>query len=178
MENQYEVPDNLEIDEAVEPQEVISLNKFVILCILTFGLYQIWWIYKAWRFFQQKDRLDIMPAARTIFSIIFLNSLFKRILSFAREKDYEEDYTSELLVAGFIIFNIMARLPDFYWLVSVLGVIFLIQPFKAFNYARVNASDLIVTERTSFSGRHIVLIVLGSIMWILVLIGLFFGVES
>ena len=178
MENQYESPVHLEIDEAVAPQEIISVNKFIILAILTLGIYQIWWIYKAWRFFQQKDRLNIMPAARAIFSIFFLNALFKRIMSFALEKGYHENYTSELLVAGFIFTNVMTRLPDPYWLIAIFSFVFLIPPFKAFNYARVNAPDLVVIQQSSFNSKQIVLIVLGSILWILNLAAPFLGVES
>jgi len=36
---------------------------FIFLSIITLGLYSVWWIYKAWRFFQQKEMIDIMPAA-------------------------------------------------------------------------------------------------------------------
>ena len=47
----------------VEEQKIISLNMFIFLSITTLGLYSVWWIYKAWRFFQQKEMIDIMPAA-------------------------------------------------------------------------------------------------------------------
>ena len=73
MENQDEILDsrNLETNNDVEEQKIISLNKFIFLSIISFGTYEIWWIYKAWRFYQQKEKLDIMPAARAIFSIFF-----------------------------------------------------------------------------------------------------------
>jgi hypothetical protein len=58
-------PETSEIDE----QKIISLNKFIFLSIISFGAYEIWWIYKAWKFYQQKENLDIMPAARALFSI-------------------------------------------------------------------------------------------------------------
>ncbi|MFX8512392.1 hypothetical protein ABTM04_21180, partial [Acinetobacter baumannii] len=63
----------------IENLKVISLNKFIVLSIISFGLYQIWWVFKAWRFFLIKDKLNIMPAARAVFSIFFLYSLFNRI---------------------------------------------------------------------------------------------------
>ena len=79
MENQDKILDSgdLETMDDVEEQ-IISLNKFIFLSIISFGTYEIWWIYKAWKFFQQKEGLDIMPAARAIFSIIFLNTLFNK----------------------------------------------------------------------------------------------------
>ncbi|HHP6486771.1 TPA: hypothetical protein ACSE37_001147, partial [Acinetobacter baumannii] len=53
----------------IENLKVISVNKFIFLSLISFGLYPIWWMFKAWRFFLIKDKLNIMPAARAIFSI-------------------------------------------------------------------------------------------------------------
>ncbi|MDI9862642.1 hypothetical protein [Flectobacillus roseus] len=83
-------PETNDIDE----QKIISLNKFIFLSIISFGAYEIWWIYKAWKFYQQKENLDIMPAARALFSIFFLNRLFNKILDFAKERGYKENYSS------------------------------------------------------------------------------------
>ena len=56
----------------LEPQYVISQSKFVVLSFLTLGLYGVWWMFKSWKFFKEYEKEDIMPAARAIFSIIFL----------------------------------------------------------------------------------------------------------
>ncbi len=52
----------------IENLKIISVNKFIFLSLISFGLYPIWWMFKAWRFFLIKDKLNIMPAARAIFS--------------------------------------------------------------------------------------------------------------
>jgi hypothetical protein len=148
-------PETSEIDE----QKIISLNKFIFLSIISFGAYEIWWIYKAWKFYQQKENLDIMPAARALFSIFFLNRLFNKILDFAKEKGYKESYSSVLLFIGFIFFNLLSELPDPFGMIALVSFIFLIPPFKALNYAKQNSTDFIVTEQTSFNGRQIGLIV-------------------
>lgn len=174
MENQEEILDanvSQPINK-IEEQKIINLNKFIVLSIISFGLYPIWWIYKAWRFYQQKENLDIMPAARAIFSIFFLTSLFNKILSFAKEKGYEEHFYSVGLFIGFIVGNFLAKLPDPFWLISILSFVFLIPPFKALNYAKQNSNEFVVTEQTSYSGRQIGLIVVGIIFWGLVLLGL------
>ena len=103
MKNQDENLDseNFETNSDLEEWKIISLNKFIFLSIITFGIYEIWWAYKAWKFFQQKDRLDIMPATRAIFSIIFLNSLFIKTLEFAKEKGYNDNYSTTFLFIGF-----------------------------------------------------------------------------
>lgn len=159
----------------IEEQKIININKFTILCIASFGLYQIWWIYKGWRFFKQKESLDIMPAARAIFSLFFLILLFNKILSFAKEKGYVENYSSTGLFIGFFICNLLSRLPDPIWLISLLSFLLLIPPFKALNYAKQNSNEFEVTEQTSFNGRQIGLIIIGLILWGLIFLGLING---
>ena len=174
MENQdkFLEDNNLEATYVVEEQKIISLNKFILLSIISFGLYEIWWIYKAWGFFDKKENLNINSAVRTIFSIIFLVPLFNKILRFAKEKGYNGSYPSILLFMGLFVVNFMAYLPDPFWLIGILGFVFFVLPFKALNFAKRNSTDFIVTEQTSYNGRQITLIVIGGIFWILVLLGL------
>ena len=174
MENQdkFSENDSLETTYEVEEQKIISLNKFIFLSIISFGLYELWWIYKAWDFFNQKEKLNINPALRTIFSIFFLISLFNKILRYAKEKGYSNNYSSILLFIGFFVANLLAKLPDPFWLIAILSFVFMILPFKALNFAKRNSTDFIVIEQTSYSGRQIALIVIGVIFWILVLLGL------
>ena len=176
MENQIEVLNiNTEENNVVEDQQIIDVNKFVILSILSFGLYQVWWIYKSWRFFQQKDRLDIMPAVRALFSIFFLIPLFHRIIDFANRKGYNGNYSSVSLFIGFFVANFLVQLPDPFWLISVFSFVFLIPSFKALNFAMQNSTDFIVEEQSSFNGRQIAIIIIGAILWTLLLIGMTIG---
>jgi hypothetical protein len=164
--------DNIILRDDVEEQNIISLNKFIFLSIASFGLYEIWWAYKSWRFFQQKDKLDIMPAARAIFSLFFLYSLFVNIFSFAKKKGYDQNYSSGSLFAGFIILNLLSKLPDPFWLIAVFSFVFLIPPFQALNFAKQNSKEFIVNEQESFSARQIILLSLGTVFWGLVIVGL------
>lgn len=160
--------DNYKVDD----QEIISLNKFIILSIISFGTYEIWWMYKAWRFFKQKEKLDIIPWARAIFGLFFLNSLFNKILEFAKEKGYNKEYSSSTLFVCFFIGNLLSKLPDPFWLISILSFVFIIPPFEALNFAKQKSTNIIVIEQTKFNGWQITLIVLGTIFWGLILFGL------
>jgi len=174
MENQdkFSESSNLEIIDVVEEQKIISLNKFIFLYIISFGAYQIWWTYKAWSFFKQKDKLDIMPAVRTVFGIFFLIPLFNKILGFAKGKGYSNSYSSILLFAGLFVISLLADLPDPFGLMAIMGFVFFIPPFRALNFAKRNSTDFVVIEQTSYNGRQIALIVIGIIFWCLVLSGL------
>ena len=113
-----------------------------------------------------------MPAVRAIFSIFFLASLFNKINNYAVAKGYQYRYSSGALVLGFFIVNLLANLPDPFWLIAIFSFAFLIPPFKALNFAKQNSDDLVVKEQTSFSGRQIALMTIGTIFWGLVLLGL------
>ncbi|MFT3844656.1 MAG: hypothetical protein QM725_06365 [Lacibacter sp.] len=174
METQTDLLNDFSIEKRgdIEVQYNISVNKFVLLSVLTGGLYELWWVYKAWRFFKEKDRLDIMPAMRAIFSIFFLYSLFNRILDYSNEKGYTGNYSSGFLFIAFILSNLLAYLPDPFWLISLLSVFILLPPFKALNYAKQNSTEFATVEQEGFNTRQVVLILIGVVFWSLALAGL------
>ena len=176
MDNQTLITEdlNIEKDEQVEIQYLISENKFIFLSIISVGLYPVWWAFKAWRFYQQKQRLDIFPALRALFGILFLISLFERTLKFAKANGYESSYSPVLLFLGIIAFSLLSYLPRPMWLTSILTAAFFMPPFNAFNFARRNSTDLVIVEQTNFNTKQYFLIVIGAMIWGLFLVGLYF----
>ena len=171
MSEQNETLDSVLIEKnnSLEDQYIISLNKFIILSIVSLGLYEIWWTYKAWRFYKQKENADIMPALRAIFSIFFLISLFDKILFSARERNYTISYSSVFLFAGYLGLSILVHfLPDSYSLFSVfIFVLFYIPPFKALNFVKLYSAEITAIEQDSFNTRQICLLVVGILFWVL-----------
>ncbi|KAF1027580.1 MAG: hypothetical protein GAK29_00549 [Acinetobacter bereziniae] len=157
----------------IETQKIISLNKFIFLSILTMGLYQIWWMFKVWRFFMQKDKLNVMPAFRAVFALFFLYSLVKRIQSAANAEGYTERFSALGSYLGFIVFSLLFKLPAPYELISLLNVLFLIPAFKAFNFARQQSNQCVTVEQKKFSRAQKIVIVIFSILWFFYLLGLF-----
>jgi len=151
--------------------EIVTLQKFVILSIISLGLYNIWWMYKTWKFFKEKDNLDIMPVPRAIFAIFFLNGLFERIQDFAQSKGYTKTFSSVGCFLGVIAFNFAGRLPDPYFLISFLAFLFFIPALEALNHGIRNSADYEVRETERFNARQLILLILGSILWILMLLG-------
>ena len=169
---------NIMNDLEKEKLELLSAQKFIILSIVSFSLYSSWWMYKSWRFLKVKDNLDILPVARTIFAIFFLNSLFNKIQDFSKSKGYLKSFSSSNYFVGFFVFQFIANLdlPDPFWMVSLLGVFFLIPAVESLNYGIKNSGDYTVIENGKFNNRQIVLTVIGSILWIIIIIGLFITV--
>lgn len=156
----------------IDDQKIISLNKFIFLSIISFGTYELWWVYKAWTFFKQKEKLDINPGARAIFSVFYLNSLFDKILGFAKEKGYNKNFSSFTLFVCFFIFNLLSKLPDPFWLISIFSFVFVIPPFEALNFAKQKSTDFKVIGQKAFNGNQIALIIIGIIFWSLILIAM------
>lgn len=167
-------PESVAADEASWPAyPLVSPAKFIILCIFSLGLYNLWWQYKTWRFFKQWQQTDIWPVPRAIFSLFTANDLLKTINQFAR---YVSDYTplpnTTGLVTGYVILNLLARLPDPLWLVSAGAFGFMVPGYRAFREAMLQAPAFGGRDRENFSAGHLVLIALGIVAWSLILVGL------
>jgi hypothetical protein len=150
----------------------ISVNHFVILSVVTLGLYELWWIYKSWRFFQDKEKSEMMPAIRTVFSIIFLIPLFNKIFRLANNNGYKHSYSPVLLFLGFLIIDLLTLLPAPYYLFGIFSIVFLIPPFKALNFSFDYCEGFRIVEQNHFSKRQIFLLIAGAVLWILVIIGI------
>lgn len=165
--------DITELNNSKSEEFLISENKFMFLCFISLGLYQVWWIYKAWKFFKERENLDIIPVARAIFSIFFLHGLLNRILGYASSKGYAKDFNVTGMFIGYIILSMCSRLPEPYYLIGLMNFTFLIPAFRAFNYAKENSSDIKATSLDYFTSRQIGLIIVGCLLWLLILTGMF-----
>ncbi len=153
---------------------ILSVKKFLLLSFLSVTLYPLWWTYKVWRFFKDKEGSNIHPAIRTIFGVFFLIPLFNRILNFAASLGYKEKYHPVLLFIGILTFNLLSYAPQPFWLVSVFSVFFFLPPLMAFNYALANSPEIEVEVQHSFNTRQIILMSIGGIVWLFTLLGLLF----
>ena len=148
----------------LEPMQPVGLFQFALLSVATFGLYEVWWTYKCWKYFKLKDQSDIVPVGRAIFGIIFLFPLFSRIRNEAHSQGYVGDFVPGILFIGYLIFNILAQFPPPWLYVSVAGFICFLPVVNAFNYSLISYSN--VEQTTYFNNRQLALLVLGSFGWV------------
>ena len=114
-----------------EYSNVIPVWKFILLTVVTFGIYEIYWFYKNWNFFKEKDKLDISPFWRAVFSFFFIYSLFGRVLKLTKKEGYKESFSAGWLAVFWLIISLLGILPDPYWLISGLSFMPLIPPLQA-----------------------------------------------
>ena len=167
--------ESLSLDYPIEDQKLVTITQYMLLSIATFGLYTVWWLYKEWRFFRDKEYLDVYPAVRALFSVFFIYSLAKRILDYAQSLGYSKTYDPLLILFVFIFCNIAALFPDPYSVISIVCYFVLIPVIKASNFAKLQDSSFNSEYQSSFSGKQLVLFIAGGIIWILIIIGLLFG---
>ncbi|NPE28564.1 DUF4234 domain-containing protein [Methanococcoides sp. SA1] len=65
----------------------ISVWKFLILSFFTFGIFEIYWMYKHWKYLQQKQDLKVHSFWRSLFGLFFITSLFKRLSEVAEKEN-------------------------------------------------------------------------------------------
>lgn len=170
FENQYQ--DNSNDDNSKWYIELVDANKFIILFVMSLGLYSIWWMYKVWKFFQQKEEPNMMPAARAIFGIFWVYPLFERIQDYAKENGYESKYNSSFLFVGYVIMNLSSRLPDPIGLVAIFAFILMIPPLRAYNFAVMNSDYYNGEEVARYSAGQMAVVAIGLLLWSTIFLGM------
>ena len=151
----------------------VSTTKFIVMSLLTAGLYEIYWFYKNWKYIKIRTRAKIRPFWRTVFSIFYCYPLFKHIQESGNSHGSRSDINPGGLAAGYIVLTMLHRLPDPFWLVSLLAFVPLIPVQGAIN--SINATVAPKADRNGkFSVANIVAMLLGSLLLVFVTLDMMF----
>jgi hypothetical protein len=168
--------EDIESNDVPTPFFVVSTTKFVVMWICTASFYMIYWFYKHWKSIKQREMSNINPAARSIFSVFFVYSLFKNIRDEANRVEVKSVANVGMCAIGWILFNILGGISAAFFLLSFLSVLFAVPVQACAN--RINqhvAPDH--DPNSTFTGWNIVLIVVGSILVVLAMIGIMLPEE-
>ena len=150
----------------------VSTLKLVLMSLCTVGLYQLFWFYNNWTLLRERRESNGSPIWRAIFAILFCYPLFDRIRLKARSHDIATSLPAGPLAAGWIVFTLCARLPDPAFLLWPLSIACLVPVQKTVN--AINAvTDPEHDPNARFSGWNIAALIIGGLLWLLALIGLF-----
>jgi len=87
---------------------MVGAVKLTVMLTVTLGLYQLYWCYKQWD--RVRDAGDnVHPAARSLFSLVFCYSLFRRIIDSTHAVGVVTRLPPSLLAVGFIVSSLMWR---------------------------------------------------------------------
>lgn len=144
----------------------VSTTKFLTLWFCSFSFYGLYWFYKNWRLIKEREKSDIMPVWRAIFSIFFCYTLLTRIKKRADSLELKESIAPGPLATGYIALSLLSYLPEPYLLVCFLSVLFLLPAQNLAN--AVNAKVAPDSPLNSqFTATNIALAVLGGMLFIL-----------
>lgn len=150
----------------------ISPARLIILSIVSFNLYELYWIYKNWQFIQKRTGMKMMPFWRGWFGIFHCHSLLRFISDDeAALRRVAPRFNPSLLATGWVLLTILSyfisRLPSTD--ATILGLLI---PSYLFLLPVQNYINEVEFERNKsqeyhpWSAGHIVCIVVGSLLWL------------
>ena len=161
----------------------VPVGRLVLLAILSIGIYEIYWIYKNWRYLKERDGLNIQPFWRGFFGVFFIHKLFRAIhddnqTNAVRQASFSPGGLATGWVILVILSNLVSRIPEPavafpFFLLSLLSFLFFI-PVQSY----INAVNQTLNRSLRFnpwSAGHIVCLIIGLVLWPLAIIGLTAG---
>jgi hypothetical protein len=154
---------------------VINPYHFVLLHIATFGIYSIYWNYKAWQYFKEKEKSDIWPFARSVFFIFFGIEFFARIEAYCKQYNHKVSYNPALLWILALGINFLGLLPIPYSLIGVVWFIPFVPAVRELNFYFTGNKNGYINDK--LNNQQLMFIVIGVIYWLLVIASLYVGVD-
>lgn len=147
---------------------VVPAWRFLLLSLLSFNFYLVYWFWKNWTLVKRADGSDIWPIPRALFAGITYFSLIGDINTQLAARSVPRQLSTALGI-GYLVVGLLYRLPDPYWLVSLLGCLFVL---PAVNAITELASTAAVAKGATWSTRHTVLMLVLVPFFLLAVVGM------
>jgi hypothetical protein len=112
---------------------VLSVWKFALFSIASMGFYEFYWNYKSWKFFKEKDNLDVSPFWRTFLMPLFMSSLFDRFSDMLKKEGYNIKYPTAILIIFWVWINTTTIWKEPIWLLAHLSFLSFIPVLNSLN---------------------------------------------
>lgn len=163
--------DNQQNNQSRKLSRIIPVWKFILLSVITFGIYELVWSYMNWRLLKDEKKLDISPFWRSFFAPLFTGSLAKQIKKYLEGKNSPCDYSPTFIGISYFILSISWKLSDPYWLIAFFTFLPVLPLVKSMNtYWQKEEQNLPFAK---FTWWQIILVILGIILVILLIGGSF-----
>lgn len=150
----------------------VGALKFSLMSLTTFGIYELYWFYRNWRVIKNRDKSKILPFWRALFWPFWTFSLMSRFNEDSKDQNIPMVLPAITLGVVYIVLNGLWRLPDPYWLFSLLTFIPLLC-FDAFARRLNGGGQLADPTFSRFSGWNIAWLIIGAILLTLAVAGAF-----
>jgi len=141
----------------------VGAVKFAVMSLTTCGLYELFWFHKNWKIIRERDRLDISPFWRAVFAPLWSFSLGERFAKQASANDVVISLPVVPLGIMYLVVSALWRLPEPYWLLSLLSFV----PIMPFDFAArgLNGNGQLAEPLYGrYSGWNIAWLILGTLL--------------
>jgi hypothetical protein len=143
--------------------------KFIVLSIVTLGIYELYWFYLNWSYVRRRDRSDIWPFWRMVFSPVWCFALCRDV---NRHGGSISDGSAVAIAFGYFALSAAAQLWNPWWLIGLFSfapLVLVVIQIDTINRAR--------GVRAEYYGRfkpvHMALSVFGIVLLALMLFSAF-----
>jgi hypothetical protein len=149
----------------------ISPFRLIFMSILSAGVYEIYWIYKNWKYAKMRDGLNIMPFWRGWFGIFHCHSLMRfihmdKVLNRWEEPKFKPNTLATIWVIMILLSNGAGQAETaIASILSVLWPSFLCFVPVQMYINRVNKQMAPNAKKTGFTLGHIVVTLFGLLVW-------------
>lgn len=145
----------------------IPTSVFIALSIITFGVYDCYWVYKNWEYIKRRDGLNISPFWRGVFGVWWMRTTFVAIQRDREATDYEQPFFNGNVLGWVYLATILTSNNTHHWVAAVVARAFgTLCIVPAQNYiCRVNTSKNQNTQTTVWSKGTVVCILIGMVLW-------------
>lgn len=149
-----------------------STLKLVVMSVCTFGIYELYWFYRNWILIKEHTNQNMMPFWRAFFAPLWAYSCFEHIRLVSDKRGTAAPLSIGFLAVAYFVLQAMCRLPDPYWLISILSF----APIMPVNSVALAINQETVPqdqENSTFSTWNWVGVVGGGLFVVLAIIGAF-----
>jgi hypothetical protein len=165
-------------DPAIEPPFfAVSIFKLLMLSVCTFGLYEIFWFYRNWEVIRRREQRLFNPIWRALFAVLYSYGFFARVREFKHRSLTPSRLPAGALAAGWGIFSLGWRLlPEPFWLLSAVAIVFLLPVQRRVNEINAAAAPG-HPANDQFTPLNWIVIAIGGAAMLLATIALFVPLE-
>ena len=149
----------------------VGIPKLIFLWITTLGFYAVYWMYKNWQLVQDREAPNIMPFWRGIFGVIWLFPLARLIHERAQSDRISPGFQPNVVGGLFLLFNLLSRLPDPLWMLSIFSFLPIIAVQKCVNTINEEL-PVAPPPNNRLAGWNWAALLFGGLFYLLILLGL------
>ena len=144
----------------------VPVGKFIILSILSSGLFPLYWFWYNWKLIRDQEKKDFSPILRALFSFLYFSDLARIALQAAKAKQYQENYNPTVLAWVYFIGLLASLSPSMIGsLITIVGFLMIVPVLRAMNYTNSHTEGGSV--QTKITQAEILITAIGIALWIM-----------